>query len=491
MGQASKRPALIGGSFLALVLVIDLWCATAGTWRFWPTYSNDYSLLASGFLHGKLSLPIQPPPALLALPNPYDRNARRAPGVHDLPVSIHDLVLYKRKFYLAWGPVPALAMAAAALMVGQRQPNWGDQYPTFAFTFGTVALATFLLTQIRRRLYPEQGAWTVLPPLVSQGVGTPLLWIVTRGAAYEAAIGGGQFFLLAGLCAAWMGLVRPRPHAGWLALASACWALSMGSRISLPPAVGAVAMITLIHLFRRHSGRAGVVSVVLPLIAGSALLGYYNFARFHSYTEFGFRYQLTGTDQSKPLASGFLSLGNVPPNLLVYLFAPPTWLGSFPFFHADSAAPLLKNWLRLPNYAGEPVVGLIWSQPFLCVLIPAFAYCRRGGIDESTQSDRDLRNWLIGSAALAGLMAAMPVLALDFSTMRYLADIVPCLTILAALAFWQTLRNLSPRPGLAKALAAVAGFVVIAQTLLAILLILDTRPTLAPALRPFYQNVTH
>jgi hypothetical protein len=487
MRPTSKQPGLMAGLFLLFLSLVYVWCATAGTWRQWLNFSNDYALLATGFLHGKLSLPVPPPPALLALADPYDRAARRAPAVHDYPVSIHDLVLYKRRFYLAWGPVPALIDSAAALIQGRRDLDWGDQYLAVVFVLGTMALTTWLLLQIHRRLFPEQPDWTVLPALASLGLGTPLLWMVARGAVYEASIAGGQFFLLAGFCAAWIGLSGDRPLARWIALASACWILSVGSRISLPPAVAIVALTTALHLLRRRqSPGAPLTALIASLLIGTALIGFYNFARFHSYTEFGVRFQLAGEDQSRPLVSGFISPRHLIPNFLIYLLTPPAWLNSFPFLHAAAADSWFGGWTRPASFRGEPVVGLLWSQPFLCVMVPLL-FCRPDQIDR-LDPDQSLQKWLIWSAGLCGLLAIVPALTMDFSTMRYLADMVPCLTIVAALGFWQAMRRLALRPKSARVVVAAVCCLVLAQTLVSILLVLDVRPTVIQNLGRVSQN---
>ncbi|MGA2232016.1 MAG: hypothetical protein ABSH22_14055 [Tepidisphaeraceae bacterium] len=481
MRQGPWRPSAAAGLFLALLLVSYLWCATAGTWRHWHTFSNDESVQATAFLHGKLSLPIQPPAALLALSDPYDKNARRAAKVHEAAPFIHDLAFYKRKFYLPWGPVPALVTAAVAFVVGQREPDWGDQYLVFAFTLGTMILAIWLLREVRRRFFPQFSPWADLPPLLSLGLSAPVFWIVSRGAVYEAGISGGQFFLLAGFCCAWMALARPRPHAGWLALAASCWALSMGSRISFPPAVMGIAIVTAFYLWRRRAALGVYVALFLPVVMGGGLMGYFNFARFHSFTEFGVRYQLSGTGQSKPLASGYFSGANVLPNVVVYLIAPPKWGGESPFLHAVKAERWLpKSLWPASDYKNEEVVGLLWTQPFVFVAIaallwrwPKAAAVEISEAGETAEADRALRKWLIASVAVFGALAAGPVLVSEFSTMRYLFDVTPCLTILAAIAYCRVMNGMSAKEG--RIAGVVIYAVVIAQILLAGLLVIDLR----------------
>lgn len=55
---------------VAIVLFPYVWTATQGTFSFYktPNAYNYYNLLAGSLLHGRLSLPIDVPAELLALP---------------------------------------------------------------------------------------------------------------------------------------------------------------------------------------------------------------------------------------------------------------------------------------------------------------------------------------------------------------------------------------------------------------------------------------
>ena len=60
-----------------------------------------YNLLVDGFRHGHLYLPVKPEPELLALENPYDPVANAA-------YRLLDPSLYNGRYYLYFGPVPAV-----------------------------------------------------------------------------------------------------------------------------------------------------------------------------------------------------------------------------------------------------------------------------------------------------------------------------------------------------------------------------------------------
>ena len=65
--------------------------------------SEYYPLLTDAFLAGQTSLLVQPSAELLALPDPHDpvANAR---------FRLHDASLYHGKYYLYFGPTPAIVL---------------------------------------------------------------------------------------------------------------------------------------------------------------------------------------------------------------------------------------------------------------------------------------------------------------------------------------------------------------------------------------------
>ena len=73
--------------------------------------SNFYGLLGDAFLSGQTYLKITPSPQLLALADPYDPHA-------NAPYLLWDASLYNGKYYLYFGPGPALIWAAAKAIFG-------------------------------------------------------------------------------------------------------------------------------------------------------------------------------------------------------------------------------------------------------------------------------------------------------------------------------------------------------------------------------------
>ena len=97
-GQLYFASALAAG----LVLLAYVWWVSLGLWSPWTPSTNYYDLMATAFRHGQLALEVEPDPALLALEDPYEPANREG-----IPV-LWDATLYKDKYYLYWGPAPAL-----------------------------------------------------------------------------------------------------------------------------------------------------------------------------------------------------------------------------------------------------------------------------------------------------------------------------------------------------------------------------------------------
>ena len=75
----------------------------------------------------------------------------------------------------------------------------GDQVLVLGFTLGTMFFSTKILRALWGGFFSDQPPWTIVLGVLVIGLSTPLPYTLARAAVYEAAILGGQFFLLAGL----------------------------------------------------------------------------------------------------------------------------------------------------------------------------------------------------------------------------------------------------------------------------------------------------
>lgn len=262
----------------ALVLLVYIWFISLGLWTTWPPRSAYYSLLARGFLKHELFLPIDPSPKLLMLSNPYDPAQRIGVGE---PL---DISLYNGKFYLYWGPVPALILAALNLIFSQ---NLADLYLVFGFSCGLFFVQTTLMLNIWERYFHNLPKWILGMWVLLAGLAVPSTVLLGRADIYEAAIGGGQFFVMAGFATTFSVIVKNRTTKIKLLLAGTCWALAVGTRLSLILPIGFLMFVVAYKLLRDTPSQLShriqnLVCLGLPMAIGLSLLAWYNWARFGS-----------------------------------------------------------------------------------------------------------------------------------------------------------------------------------------------------------------
>ena len=217
-------------TFLGILLVITayIWFISFGSWVHWPAttnYDGYYNQLAIAFQHGSLSLEITPSPALLALHNPYDPTIRHSNNV----VYPIDFSLYKGKYYLYFGPVPALFLLIIKLL---GISTIGDHYFVFVFVSGILIFQSLLIIKIWKRFFQNISVWVLSLCILFCGLISPVPWILTEARVYEAASASGQFFFLAGLYFAVTALDRESISISQFLIAGISWALAIGSRLT-------------------------------------------------------------------------------------------------------------------------------------------------------------------------------------------------------------------------------------------------------------------
>jgi len=108
---------------------------------------HHYEYLVDGFLKGQTSLSVEPAPELLRLRDPYDP-ARNGPW------RLWDASLYRGRFYLYFGPTPALVMLPWRVATGHHLPQ---RLAVAAFGAAGMAALALLIAGVRRRHFPGLG----------------------------------------------------------------------------------------------------------------------------------------------------------------------------------------------------------------------------------------------------------------------------------------------------------------------------------------------
>lgn len=436
-----------------LVLLAYTWFVSLGTWTHWPLLTDYYDQLAGAFAHGSLALEQQVAPEVLALAHPYSPAGR---GDVSVPL---DFSLYNGKYYLYFGPVPALPLALLKL-VGAGQI--GDQFLVFAFIAGIALLQALFLVRLRRFFFPDIPDWLLTVSILFSGLISPFTWMLTEARIYEAAGVAGQFFLLAGCYFILVALTADSHQLVSLFFAGLAWALSIGSRLSQAVPIGLlvllIAMALLVTGIRAGSWSKALrqlIALGLPLAVGFALLGWYNWARFGSVFETGFTYELTTTNFQKH--DEIFSAVYVLPNAYNYLITPPQLDARFPFLDpVRGRGELHFPFLDLPRiYHSRAMTGILASVPFvvfaILAILPLLPSRKRSVVAAQPPFAERTFKWVTVGLWIAFLAGLAVILSYFYVVTRFVIDFTPSLILLSIMGFWLGYEALRSRPGLRRA----------------------------------------
>ena len=146
-------------------------------------------MLSDALLAGQLNLLVKPAPELLALKNPYD------PAVN-APYRLHDMSLYHGRYYMPWGPTPALTLFIPFRVLPGDLP---ENLAVAIFSFGGLVFSTLLFKLLLRRFFPSNPPWFEFVGAAALAFGNAAPFILRRPAVYEVAITSGYCFMFAGL----------------------------------------------------------------------------------------------------------------------------------------------------------------------------------------------------------------------------------------------------------------------------------------------------
>ena len=352
-------------TFLLTILVLT-WIVSVGKWVDWPDTTNYFHLQAQGFLRGQLHLSVQPSEQLLQLSDPYTFENRE-----NIPY-LWDASFYAGKYFLYWGPTPALITAFLETML---HTEIGDQQLVFIFTLGAVGFGLLIIRLLWDRYFPTLATWTMLPVAMMMGLANPVPWLLGRPAVYEAAIASGQFFFMGGLFWFLLGLKPSKRAFLYNSLSGLFFVAALGSRITLLPGIVTLGLFVLSQAFigtsevrKRNVIPQQYSLFVISIILGLLFLGWYNFARFGDFFEFGHRYQLTSWGMADAYQK-FFSWRNITPNFNNYFLNGFRTLPVFPFVKplwGMAGVPLLRAF-AVGNYHAEQVAGILITSPALLI----------------------------------------------------------------------------------------------------------------------------
>lgn len=452
--HAARRTGMIErvvfAAVAAAILCFYTWSARneETSWNFGQPQTDYYNLLVNGMLDGHLSLKADVPSELLTIPDPYNP-AKRPPGL-----GLHDVSLYRGKYYLYFGPAPVVTLMLPFRVLTEI----ALPLPAAVLIFACVGylVAASLWWRVRRDYFPTASLTLSAFVLIALGTVNVVPLLVRRGNIWELPLSGGYFFSSVAVAGIYRYLHATRGKLAWLALASLCLGLAIASRPTYLYATGLL-VVPLIFAWRRRTSAEGVAgwiahaaAATIPAGCVGLAIAAYNYARFGNPLEFGVAYQFSGIYEA---TARHFSWSYLPFNLRLYGFAPLEWSRYFPFIFQTKIEPGPAGHMGF-----EEPCGVIWHMAFVW-----FALATPLALRSRPAEDRErLSVWLIGTVALG----AGTLLTLGFfyaAIGRYEADFMPAIALLAgigALAIERELRPARPRwrrMGCAALMAVAAG----------------------------------
>ena len=430
LGQIILSPlaGLVFGILVCLgIAIYALWYSSAGRFPAFPEFGNDYIHLGESFLHGQLSLLGQPSPQLKALQNPYDYLQRENIPYH------WDASYYEGRYYLYWGPVPALVFAAAEGLT-RTQPSASVMVDLPYIGLGFMLLTIFLL--ILRCFFPHASSLSPGLFTLMALVNLPFLFLLGNPQIYHTSIIFGQFFLILGLLG-WV-IYFISGKSAWLIIAGLGWGLAVGSRVNLAVSVAIYLVFALAWMGRESGWRPSWTRdgyLLIPLALCAIGLGAYNFARFGNPLETGQLYQLT----IPVMHSSYFSISYLPANLFIYLFYPIDLVAKFPFVKsALFDVSMLPGWLSVPAAMSfdHNIFGVFSSAPELWLLglgVPLFIQGER----RAFQPPFSKRFYLFAMVAIAGLGQFLFLMVFFFGAERYIPDFYIPMVLGTSMLLWR------------------------------------------------------
>jgi hypothetical protein len=423
-----------------VIIGFYLWTATSNfkPFRFVidGSYNDVYGLytdLADALLAGRLSLIVEPSEALLSLPDPYDPE-------QNMYLRLHDASLFKGRYYLYFGPAPALlAFIPWKLLTGQPMPH---NLAGAVFAVCGFVVSILLMTLIIRGTKLKGNLLIFLIGITMLGMCNMVLPVLRRPFMYEVASLSAYLWCMLSLFFIFSFMFFENRKIAHLLMAGLFYGLAIASRFSY--VFGAVIFLIPLSSFLNHQKvfsrsyfkkiAVFLTTAGMPLALCIGLLLLYNYLRFENILEFGARYQL-GIVQ--PLDHPFFSTQNFWVNNYLNLLLGVSINGSFPFFHVPSVN--IPANLTIPSYypiywtkADPSSAGLLMNLPFLWIVIPAWIYLKLKKVD----FPKPILYFAL--LLLLGGMANWLVVSLfSYQHMRYVIDFLPMILLLSCMIYFQ------------------------------------------------------
>ena len=348
---------------------------------------------------------------------------------------MHDASLYRDKYYLYFGPAPAVLVFAPYFALTHHY--FPQKIAVALFCSLGFVLATQLFLMILRDYFPETPIWLKLACVLSLGLANTCPFFIRRPDVYETAIGCAYCLLQLAFLSFYCVIRRRHRMTLWLLLASTSLGAVVGARANYSLIVFMFVGYLVWLWWQKRAAREPrpwtIFWALAPVAVIGLMLAWYNYARFDNPFEFGQRYQLAGVKMSEAAPT---HLADLPYSLWYYFLSPPHFSCDFPFIRA---LPVGRIERPDHSYALESVTGLFISAPvsLLVLALPLLWFKYTG------PENRPLL-LITASLLLASFVIFLSILPVPCPTMRYFVDFCPGLIVLGCLMacyFYKTVRK--------------------------------------------------
>ena len=366
---------------LGIYLVVSTW----GQFDY-SDLMGYYGLFADALLDGQLHIDIRPD-----------------------QMYIHDMVPFEGRYYIQWGPLPAVPYLFAKL----SGLPLSDRIACVLTGWLTSLVFLGIVMTLRRRHFPEVPKSAIRWFFFAFALATPTALVALRGTAYHESIGVGALMVTAAFGA--LLHYQERFTASWALLCGTAIGLATMTRVTMA-LYGVVLLgffVAMLYL-RKPSRRVvalHLAAYTLPLVAAGLLQMAYNHGRFESPWDYGNAYLVDATGQAP------FKLSRVPENALHYVAAPPAIGFDFPWIEHGGWTP------RVETLRAEDMSSLFITSPFVLLAgLCALLWRQR--------ERRDLQLFVAFTVAGSGAMF-FTLLTFASASRRYMQDFFPLWMLLA------------------------------------------------------------
>lgn len=401
---------------------------------------NQYQHVTDSMLEGHAYLDEQVPGWLAAADNPYDYDYRHDTSDEKDEPYLFDYAYHDGHYYSYDGILPVLVFFLPYRLIVSL--NASNEIAMSVMACVATAVSMFLASSIIKHYRRDASISEHMIAWIAMWLCSCVLWLAFYPTVYHEAIivgltaaesGIGLWFCADGYKDSKEPVKKPQ---------LVCGSLLVGATILARPMLVLAAFLAFPIFGHRFIHRKGsereffglskvatvnTLCVFIPIIICVGIAMFWNYARFGSVLDFGYKYNLTGFDMTTKEDS----LDRTLFGLFMYFIAPLNIRHAYPFFMNDYTrfAWYINMTNNIPGIIQEPYYGGLFA------FFPFIAYCFVGLGRLTRQILHEHHNGMLIACSLVLMVLIATFDSLTAVTQRYLADFAWLGCIAALLVF--------------------------------------------------------